>query len=170
LPPPPPSTLPARPPDIGSAFQPDLPSNARINLERTSCMGHCPVYTLGIKSDGSVFYFGEMNVRVRGPQTKKIDSSAARRFIREVLGSGFLSWKDRYETEGTDLPGANITLTVGATKKTIDDYGPGFHREWQGAESEVRGKLEALEVRADAVAQSAGWVTCPGEERGQCLY
>ena len=132
-------------------------------------MGHCPVYTLGIKSDGTVFYFGEMNVRVRGPQTKKIDPRAATRFIRELLGSGFLTWQDHYETPGTDQAEAILTLIVGPTKKRIGDYGP-QDRDLNAIDSDVRGKLEALEVRADAVAQSAEWITCPQEERGQCLY
>jgi len=130
-------------------------------------MGRCPVYTLGIKGDGTVFYFGEEFVRVRGPQTKNIDPGAAGRLVRDLVGSGFVTWKDNYETPGTDMSEARITLVFGTIKKTISDYGPG-QRELDRTDSEVRDKLAALEVRVDAVAQSAEWVTCPDEEEGRC--
>lgn len=161
--------LPAPPPNIPSAPPLDLPSNARIDLARTACMGRCPVYTLGIKGDGTVLYFGEEFVRVRGPQTKTIDAGAAGRLVRDLVRSGFLTWKDHYETPATDLPEARISLVLGTTKKTISDYGPG-QRELDRTASEVRDKLEALEVRVDAVAKSAEWVTCPDEEEGRCHH
>ena len=146
---------------------PELPSNTRIELARTICYGRCPAYELVISGDGLVVYTAGAHVRIRGRRSKNIGSDAAGRLVTEFLQSGFLGWKDKYETEATDLPSAEISILIGAVKKMITDYGAG-ESSMYGAEADVRNKLEALEDRVDEAAQSAEWVACPDEENGRC--
>jgi hypothetical protein len=145
----------------------ELPSNTRIELVRTICHGRCPAYDLAISGDGLVVYTGLNHVHVRGERSKNVGAEAASGLVAEFLRSGFLTWKDKYETEATDLPSADISVSVGAIKKKISDYGAG-EASMYGAEADIRSKLEALENRVDEVAQSAEWVSCPDEEDGRC--
>jgi hypothetical protein len=46
--------------------QPIVPADTIISLQRTSCYGPCPVYTVKIDARGSVTYEGEKFVRVVG--------------------------------------------------------------------------------------------------------
>ncbi len=136
-------------------------------MTRSICYGLCPAYGLDIFGDGLVVYTGRAHVRVRGRHSKNIGSVAASGLVTEFLTSGFPGWKNKYETGGPDMAGAEISLTVGATRKTIVDCGTDYPRGY-GDEMEVRSKLEALEHRIDQVAESAEWVTCPDEEEGRC--
>ncbi len=159
--------LPA-PPLLAEPARPvDVPANARIDLARTGCRGRCPVYALTVKADGSVRYYGDAFVRVRSAQAKAVDPIEVRRLMRDIFESGFLSWNDSYETPATDLAAVQVAFTFGTAHKTIDDYGPD-ERDPQAPDSDVRAKLEALERRVDAVARSAEWVDCPGEDDRRC--
>ena len=58
-----------------TAQEPDVPPDASIGLQRTSCYGPCPIYTVTIDARGMVTYEGERFVRVVGRQTSQIGTS-----------------------------------------------------------------------------------------------
>lgn len=56
----------------GGAQTVAVPDDAVIRLERTSCFGECPVYTVTIDARGNVIYDGARAVRVEGRQIDRI--------------------------------------------------------------------------------------------------
>ena len=51
------------------AQEPEIPADALIRLQRTSCYGPCPIYTVAIDARGTVTNEGERFVRVVGRWT-----------------------------------------------------------------------------------------------------
>lgn len=155
------------PPPIDLQTEPSfaLPPDASVHLSRGACYGRCPVYEVTISGDGTVEYQGVRHVRVKGFHSKRVAPSVVARLFADIIESGFLGWRDSYETPSTDLESARLSLTCASTHKTVDDYGASS-RDRHAADAHVRDKLEALELRVDAVARSAAWVVCPGEEFG----
>jgi hypothetical protein len=129
----------------------------RITLERTSCFGTCPVYTVTMRSDGSVSYEGTQHVRVPGKHSWKIDPAAVLALAREMEAAGFFEMKDEYTASITDLPTILTTLTRGSRTKTVKDYFGGPP------------KLKEIEARIDAVSGARDYVR-PGAELARRLH
>ena len=104
-----------------------------IHLQRTSCFGECPIYTVTIDARGTVTYDGDRFVRAVGRQTARIAPS----FVATLLASAerihFFDLRDAYRAienpDGSvmmvsDLPTTFVTITVnGRTKRVEDDVG-----------------------------------------------
>jgi hypothetical protein len=102
-----------------------------ITLERTSCFGTCPIYSVQIFEDGKVVYEGKHFVAVEGRQVSKIPSEKIQELIHKFLTIDYFSLQDKYETiknkDGTetvafDLPATYTSLRMGSRKKKIKDY------------------------------------------------
>ena len=74
------------------------PEDFSVRLERTSCFGDCPVYTVTIDAAGTVTYDGRDHVRVTGRQTWQISMSAVSTLMAAVDRSGFSDLRDAYRT------------------------------------------------------------------------
>jgi hypothetical protein len=118
----------------------------RISLERTSCFGTCPVYTVTMRGDGSVSYEGTAHVRVTGKHAWRIEPIAVLTLARDIEKAGFFEMKDEYTAPVTDLPTTTVTLAMGARSKTINDY--------YGAPA----ALKEIEARIDAVSRARDYV------------
>ena len=66
-----------------------------IALERTSCLGSCPDYTVTIYGDGSVRYEGRAYVQIRGLRTRTIPVSAVRKLVEKLSKEGFSQLEGR---------------------------------------------------------------------------
>ena len=126
-----------------------------ITLERTSCFGECPVYTVSIDAGGNVVYEGKKFVRVEGRQTDRIPASRAARLLATAERIGFFELRDRYrtirnpdgtETMVTDLPTTFVTITRGGQTKRVEDY--------IGAPE----GLKELEQEIDDLARATRWI------------
>jgi Domain of unknown function (DUF6438) len=107
-----------------------VPRDAIIRLQRTSCLGSCPVYTVTIDARGTVTYDGERLVRVVGRRTA-IDPSAVATLLARAEGIRFFQMRDTYREmeypDGTrsspsDLPTKIVTITVNGRTKGVEDY------------------------------------------------
>ena len=121
-----------------------------ITLERTTCFGSCPAYTLSIAGDGTVTYTGRSYVRVTGERTWKIEPAAVEALARDMERAGYFRLKDRYKAPITDLPTTRTSLRIGDRTKSIEDY--------FGAPD----TLQALERRIDEVAGVKKYVFIDG--------
>jgi Domain of unknown function (DUF6438) len=65
------------------------PQDVLVKLERTSCFGECPVYSVTIDGRGNVTYDGEQFVRVKGRATGRISVSRVLPFSRPPSASTF---------------------------------------------------------------------------------
>lgn len=74
----------AAPPPNAEAPAPKLPLRLRATLERTYCLGACPVFVVTIHGDGRVVWNGIDNVAVTGPMERRASRSELERLSRLV--------------------------------------------------------------------------------------
>jgi hypothetical protein len=95
------------------AQEPGVPPDASISLQRTSCYGSCPIYTVTIDARGTVTYDGERFVRVIGRRTAQVGTSIVARLLATADRIRFFEMRDAYRviehpdgtiTAVTDLP------------------------------------------------------------------
>jgi hypothetical protein len=108
-----------------------IPDDFVIKLERTSCFGECPVYSVSIDAKGNVTYEGTKFVRVEGRQTDRIPASRVAALLETADRIRFFELNDRYrtirnpdgtETMVTDLPTTFVTVTRDGRTKRVEDY------------------------------------------------
>ena len=133
---------------------PNAPKIDSITLERTSCYGTCPIYTVTVRRDGTVTYDGKQFVAVTGHHSSKISSEQFQQLVHEIQRIGFFSLQDEYtfkeNPDGsieavTDLPTTITTVRAGKLRKRIKNY-------YGGPES-----LAEFEKLIDKIAGSSAW-------------
>ncbi|MBI3476637.1 MAG: ankyrin repeat domain-containing protein [Acidobacteria bacterium] len=153
-----------------SVAQNTKPSQPVITLERTACLGSCPIYKLAIYKDGSTVYEGKEYVRIKGTETYRIEADAVRQLANKFVAARYFSFESKYvsiktadgsEMVVTDLPSTYTSFTWEGHTKKIDDY-VGGPRELRELEEEVdRAAKSSRYIRIDAetVHQKArqGW-------------
>ena len=130
-----------------------------IELERTACLGGCPVYSVALLGDGTVRYDGRNFVKQTGAATAKVAPAAVRGIVDAANRAGFFGLPDRYAhgeptcpLYTTDSPRTFITVTAGGRTKRIEhDY---------GCENGPKA-LVSLAARIDSVAGTARWIGPP---------
>jgi uncharacterized protein DUF6438 len=139
---------------------PDVPADTIIRLQRTSCYGPCPVYTVTIDARGTVRYEGEKFVRVVGRQIARIDKSVVAKLLAHAERIHFFDMRSSYRvienpdgssTMVTDLPTKIVTVTTNGRTKHVEDY---------------VGAPDALEEFEKAIDEAAGtnrWVFSDGK-------
>jgi hypothetical protein len=125
-----------------------------VSLERTTCYGTCPAYTVTIRRDGKVTYRGKDFVKVTGHRTRKISANEFQKLTQEIERIGFFSFKAEYshkvKPDGSieyisDMPTTFTTVRAGKLRKRVEDY-------YGGPDS-----LARLEKLIDSVAGSSAW-------------
>jgi hypothetical protein len=117
-----------------------------IGLERTGCLGTCPVYTVIIKSDGTFRYHGERYVKREGDFTGRVANSEFTRLARFIREAGYAELKDEYDDPHTDGPTAYTKVATASGFKVVrncDNSGPP--------------KLWAIEELIDKLLMNAVW-------------
>jgi hypothetical protein len=99
-----------------------VPDDFLVKLERTACLGECPVYTVSIDAIGEVTYNGTKFVRVEGRQTDRISGARVQALLETAERIGFFDLNDQYRMNVTDLPTTFVTITRGGRSKRIEDY------------------------------------------------
>lgn len=126
-----------------------------ITLERGVCFGFCPDYTVSINQDGEIRYEGRRFVNVGGVQTAQIPAADVQALLARFDAVNFMSLRDEYRANVSDLPTYAITLTRGGRTKRVVDYG--------GAGAGMPESVRALEDEIDRVAGTRDWVLRMGE-------
>ncbi len=138
-----------------SAQEVEVPADTQIHMQRTSCLGPCPVYTVAIDARGTVTYDGERFVRLVGHQTAHIAPSLVARLLANAERVHFFDLRDAYRVienpDGTisaasDLPTTIVTITVNGRTQRVEDY--------VGAPD----TLTAFEREIDDAARTTRWI------------
>ncbi len=138
------------------AQTPSVPDDVLITLERTSCFGKCPVYSVSIDAKGNVVYDGTNFVHVTGRRTDKVPTERVAEILERADRLRFFDLKDQYlairhpdgsQTIVSDLPTTFVTITRAGRSKRIEDY--------VGAPE----GLSELEQLIDEVARTKQWVS-----------
>src|SRR3954470_24713117 len=126
-----------------------------ITLERTSCFGECPVYSVRLDAAGNVTFDGKANVRVVGAATGRIPPSRVIALLATAERIKFFELREHYvtirnrdgsETTVTDLPTTFVSITRGGRTRRVEDY--------VGAPP----ALKELEDQIDQAAGTNRWV------------
>jgi hypothetical protein len=96
-----------------------VPDDFVISLERTSCFGECPVYSVTIDAKGNVTYDGKKLVRVEGRQNDRIPASSVTALLETVNRIQFFDLQDRYRALVSDNPTTFVTVTLNGRSKRI---------------------------------------------------
>ena len=141
-----------------------------IKLERTWCLGPCPVYSVEILGNGTVLYNGADNVLVQGSHTAYITEEQfldlLNRFFRvrfRDLNSEYLSGEFVEPTEDgerlrvlhevtKDIPGCILTLHIAGYEKRVSFQAPYAPRD-----------LRDLAEYVDEAVESRRWIEGPAE-------
>ena len=135
----------------------------RLTLERTACLGTCPVYTVTLSRDGVVEWNGEANVAVTGRATAHVDRHGLEQ-IAVALDAIHFFERDRAGklpappcAPGTicvgtistcsDTSHTNVTVTRGAVAHTVSD----LHCDQDP-------DLARLEALIGDIANTAPWI------------
>lgn len=130
-----------------------------VKLERTGCMGECPVYNLMVYGDGTVIYEGYDNVEIRGMHIAHISRSKVNELIYEINKANFFAFEPQYRLAATDLATITTLVRLGLRAKKVERYGKGPY------------ELICLERKIDKVANSDQWVgrfSVVNERRPRC--
>ena len=129
-----------------------MPNNIKevvITLEKTACLGVCPVYKLTIYGDGRVVFEGIRCVKIEGTRTTTINEDKIKQLILEFRKIDYYSLKNSYEEHNaTDMPSAFTSLTLDGKTKTV--------RHYHGDISAPK-ELTELENKIDEVVNSDQW-------------
>ena len=140
-----------RGPSVASFAQSPAAEPVEITLQRTTCFGTCPEYTVTLRDDGTVTYSGRQFVRIAGDHTWKIDPAAVRALAREMEAAGFFDLQDTYTSRMTDNPTTYTSLRIGSRSKKIQDYISGLP------------KLKDIEAKIDEVSGVKKYVSPEGK-------
>jgi hypothetical protein len=92
-------------------------------IERTDCLGWCPVYKLTVYRDGAVEYEGDRWVKTRGKATGTLPPETIGALDELFQSRGYLQLADKYtDYEVTDAPSVNTSYSFGGKTKRIEHY------------------------------------------------
>jgi hypothetical protein len=129
-------------------------TSARIILNRSGCLGTCPVYRVEIRGDGACRFEGAHFVRVQGVRECSVDPTEVARLIEQFRSADFYSLFELYEAPITDHPYYRLTLELDGRSHTVTDY--------VGEMAGMPSAVVALERRVDELAHTSQWI---GSER-----
>ena len=148
----------------------DVPRDTIIQLQRTSCLGTCPVYTVTIDARGTVTYVGERSVRIVGRRTAQIAPSVVATLLARAEHIRFFDMRDAYRViqypngsfgSPTDFPTKIVTVTVNGRTKRVEDYvaAPDALGEFEREIDEAAGTKRWIFLDENALEQlvRSGW-------------
>jgi hypothetical protein len=126
---------------------PSISASDYLELERTTCFGSCPAYTVRIQADGQVTWKGVNYVKVVGNASARVPAVQARTLIEKAVANGFWDLNAGYSANVTDAPTYFTTLHIGTREKRVGDYA-----------SMAPKPLQDLETEIDSLANTYRWV------------
>jgi hypothetical protein len=93
-----------------------------VKLTRGMCFGHCPVYHVTLRSDGTASWHGEAFVERMGTYEGRFNASEFAHLAALVERCGFFDWHDEYTEMVTDLPTYTLTVSRAQQSKTVLQY------------------------------------------------
>ena len=118
------------------ASKEEVDTSVVISMQKTSCVGDCPVYTIDIYESGVVYFNGRENVDKLGEFKIKLSRMELQRLINIFNEYNFFGFEDRYVTDERDLPTTYIYFSHNGKRKRVMNY-DGAPVELKKLENEV---------------------------------
>lgn len=93
-----------------------------ISMEKTTCRGQCPVYSIKIYQNGKAVLNGVKYFDRIGTYHKQLSRKETGRLDKAFSRAGFFHFKDEYTQSVTDLPTTYLTYSKSGITKRIRDY------------------------------------------------
>lgn len=105
----------------GGARAPTPGVDTFVRMERTECLGRCPVYEVTLFEDGRVLYEGREHAPI-GAGQRRIDPAEAARLMDAVLR--IEPWACEPERIAADYPQVILTVSRGGrARRIVHDHG-----------------------------------------------
>ena len=120
-------------------------TDATIELNKTTCYGKCPAFTILIHSNGDATYIGEANVSKVGKFTKHFTQEEMQTLFSTFENAGFDSFKEEYPDKSKDMSVSTLSYTQnGKTKQVKGTY-------------RAPKTLKALVKQVSVLSETEGW-------------
>jgi hypothetical protein len=93
-----------------------------VGIERSGCLGTCPVYTFIMKSDGTFRYKGTKYVEREGEFAGTIPVWYFHRLAQFIRDSSYMELEDGYRWAVTDNPTTYTMVVMNGKRKTVSNY------------------------------------------------
>lgn len=95
-------------------------------IQRSSCYGKCPTYSIKLYSDGKVIYHGKANVDKLGYHEAFCDSQNFESIFIAAAQIDYFTLRSQYPSDGSNLPDLPKTISYlkkgGLEKRVIDNF------------------------------------------------
>lgn len=98
------------------------PETFAITLQRGGCFGACPAYEVTIHGDGRAVYNGQNHTLFEGHHESRVSAADMDRLREAVAAADVWSLDDSYWSTVTDSAPYRLSISLGGTTKTIEDY------------------------------------------------
>lgn len=120
------------PPSVSIAFKSIQPlnipvgidSNLVIRLQRTACFGKCPVFTLDVFANGTVFYKGIAHIKKHGEYKTTVNKAFINNIQQRAAAINFMALQNFYPSSDNmiaDIPSTITYIRIGNYGKMIVD-------------------------------------------------
>jgi hypothetical protein len=109
-----------------------------ITLQRTGCLGRCPIDELTLRTDGTAQYTGKMNTARTGQYKGTFRKGEFGQLWRWLESSGFFTMKESHGLPDIYSPDQIISAVRDRQRKTLVNHGGASLVLW-GIESAIRG-------------------------------
>lgn len=138
-------------------------SHVSITLQRSTCLGNCPAYSVTVTPDGQVNFEGHAYVQTASARGHATPGQIANLLVA-LDQAGFRAMRDSYvshddgcEMVMSDQPGVKISVVDASGSKTVD-----FYNGCTGAAADaVRPRIEQLARSIDQQLDTARWIGKP---------
>ena len=131
--------------------------DAMIVLHRGECFGSCPVYSVGVRGDGAVFFYGQQSTQTIGFASSTIPQAAVAGLFAFLAARSFVTLHTHYVRRATDHPLQTVILRQGTNFKYVD----------HDSSNNTEPKIEQIEDEIDRVAGTARWIGKPAAPGGR---
>lgn len=140
-------------------------ADVEITLERTWCLGTCPVYTVRVRGDGSVRYEGSKYVLRTEPVESRIDPARLEPILRELEALDYLRHEHRCRGKMRDSPGTGVKLLVGKTSRRFVDmrYGRECGQDATSLDTMWHANVDRIGKLIDEVVGAEQWIGTPAQ-------
>jgi hypothetical protein len=142
--------------------------DASVTLQRSTCFGNCPGYTVAMAANGQVQFVGQIHVRTKEASDHVTPAQRANIFAAlkqagfDAMQPSYVSRDDGCENVMTDQPGIKITVADASGSKTVD-----FYLGCNGAAADaVRPRITQLANSIDRELDTARWIGKPAAPGG----
>ncbi len=98
------------------------PEQLLFSMEKTSCMGKCPVYTLKVYQDGWAELLGTAHIKYLGNYQVKLSDEELEDIKNSFQKHQFFGLEEKYYANVSDLPTTYLFYQDGTNSKKVMDY------------------------------------------------